>query len=525
MEKKKKIIISVLVVLAIIIIIVGATYAYFYFVTNSGNVATTNGNLDIYYEISEPSLTGVLIPSATRSGGVMDTATAKLNTGSVAAAINFYITPTSISGFPLSALSYDVDVINTSNEVLYTFSGDFSTASLNSPLKIVDGYDLSTSLLTFNIYIWLDGSKINNENFNSNNSFTATISADTVPVTGVFELEPNPITDYSYTLLEHEDTGYTDDYVVLNSYTGSSSVVVIPDTYTIDNKEYKTALYIPCGNGDPASRPTTFRNNKTVKTVVLPDNYMVYYKETSSSAFVLTNTTMEALFCNCTNLKNVQNMPSTITSLYYTFSGCTSLVTAPTIPNSVTNMNSTFSGCTSLVNAPTLPPSVTTMNSTFSGCTSLVAGPTIPNSVTNMWRTFAGCTSLVSAQAIPNSVTNMFGTFSGCTSLVNAPTIGNSVENMINTFENCTSLVTAPAIPSSATDMTDTFRGCSSLTGTVRINSTAVTIANVSNNAANHSFYQTVQSITVEVPVNSTTYTSINTNKPNNVTVTTFTPE
>lgn len=187
MNKKKKMIFSILIVLAIIVLTVGVAYAYFRFVTNSGNVATTNGKLDIDYNISNANLTGTLIPSSTRSGGVMESATAKLNAGSVNAGINFYITPTAISGIPLGALSWEVDVIDTSSNTLNHYSGDFSTATLNTPYKIVNAYNLTSNLLTFNIYIWLDGSKINNENFDSNNSFTATITADSIHVTGEFD--------------------------------------------------------------------------------------------------------------------------------------------------------------------------------------------------------------------------------------------------------------------------------------------------------------------------------------------------
>ncbi len=186
MDKKKKLIISILGVLVIIILVAGATYAYFRFSTNGGNVESTSGKLDIDYNISESNLTGVLIPSATRSGGVMENVTAKLRTGSVDGAINLYINPTEVVGIPLGALSYDVDVIDTSSNVINHYSGDFSTATIGTPYKIVDAYDLSTNLLTFNIYIWLDGSKINNDNFNSTNHFNAVITADSVHITGEF---------------------------------------------------------------------------------------------------------------------------------------------------------------------------------------------------------------------------------------------------------------------------------------------------------------------------------------------------
>lgn len=186
MERKEKIIVSILVVLCIIIVVISATYAYFMFATNSGNVETTAGKLDIDYNVSEPNLTGTLIPSASRSGGVLESITAKLKEGSVDGAINIYVNPTEIVGIPLGALSYDVDVIDTSSNILNHYSGDFSTATINTPYKIVDAYDLSTNLLTFNIYIWLDGSKINNENFNSTNHFNAVITADSVHITGEF---------------------------------------------------------------------------------------------------------------------------------------------------------------------------------------------------------------------------------------------------------------------------------------------------------------------------------------------------
>ena len=365
-KRDKKIVISIFSIVAVIALAAGSVYAYFSFVTNSGVVQTTDGKLDIDYNISEPNLTGVLIPSATRSGGVLEVATAKLNTGSVPAAINFYITPTSITGFPLSALSYDVDVLNTSNEVINTYTGTFSSASLNTPLKIIDGYNLSTNLLTFNIYIWLDGSKINNENFSSNNSFSATITADTVQITGEFDV-PNPLTDYQYTLFPKSETNLDRDYVLLIKYIGTSPIVVVPNTYTVDNVVYKTVFY-----GGTYSPPnSTFKGNTIITDVVFPSEYLFSYSTSSL------------------NQSNIRN-----DSMFVFFAGCTSLVNAPVIPNTVTNMDRTFNGCTSLVNAPEIPNSVKYMGYAFSGCTSLVTAPIIPSSVTDMTTTFHGCTNL-----------------------------------------------------------------------------------------------------------------------------------
>ena len=192
----------------------------------------------------------------------------------------------------------------------------------------------------------------------------------------------------------------------------------------------------------------------------------------------------------------------TVTGLISTFVQL-DITESPIIPTTVTNMSSAFYYCTSLIQAPTIPSSVTDMSYTFYGCTSLVQAPTISSSVTDMSWTFRGCTSLVQAPTIPNSVTVMSGTFYGCTSLKQAPTIPSGVTNMHSTFQDCTSLVQAPTIPSSVTDMDSTFQNCTSLNGNVRINSKNV-------NYIYGCFYRVNNNITVQVPANSTTYTSLN---------------
>ena len=145
---------------------------------------------------------------------------------------------------------------------------------------------------------------------------------------------------------------------------------------------------------------------------------------------------------------------------------------------------------------------VTGLISTFVGL-DITESPIIPTTVTNMENTFNDCTSLVQAPTIPSGVTNMDSTFRDCTSLVQAPTIPNSATNMYGTFFSCTSLKQAPTIPSSVTDMSWTFYGCTSLNGNVRIKSKNV-------NYIGQCFDGVNNNITVQVPANSTTYTSFN---------------
>ena len=320
---------------------------------------------------------------------------------------------------------------------------------------------------------------------------------------------------------------------ISNAFYGCTSLVtapVIPSSVT--NMSY---AFYGC---------TSMVNAPIIPNLVTNMSYAFYGCTSMVNAPIIPNLviSLDHTFQNCTLLETVPTIPNSVTSMINTFSSCTSLVTAPVIPSSVTDMSRTFYGCASLVNAPTIPNSVTSMNGTFSGCTSLVNAPTIPNSVTDMQYTFNGCSnlvtaptigssvttmdstffnciSLVNAPEIPNSVTNMMMTFQGCTSLVVAPTIPNSVTNLGYTFQNCSSLVTAPTIPSSVTFMSWTFYGCTNLTGTVRINSSNVT----TSGSDYHPFRNISKNVTVEVPESSTTYTTINTNKPSRVTIVTFT--
>lgn len=165
-----------------IILISGFTYAFFTASTNKENVSGNTGKLDISYNISE-NITGTFIPSASREDGLKSKATAKINSGSLPAAFNIYITPTIIDGLTIEALKWEVEGIS-NNSVVYTNSGNFSKASAGTPIKIVDGYALKSVDTVFNIYIWIDGNMI--ASAISNKRFSAKVTADSVPITGQF---------------------------------------------------------------------------------------------------------------------------------------------------------------------------------------------------------------------------------------------------------------------------------------------------------------------------------------------------
>lgn len=183
MNKKKNIIISITIVLLIIILVSSTTYAYIYARTNEGSIDTGSGMLDINYTITPSTITGGLVSSSKRESGLKAIAAASLKTGSEKAMFNMYITPTSLANLNVPAFKWEVEGV-VGEEIVYTNLGDFSTAEENTPVKIVNGYPLTETATTFNIYIWLDASILSTPI--SGASFGAKITADSVPITGDF---------------------------------------------------------------------------------------------------------------------------------------------------------------------------------------------------------------------------------------------------------------------------------------------------------------------------------------------------
>lgn len=181
--EKKRLISYIFAVILLITIVAGITYAYFRYATNSGSISGASDEIDIDYTISNANLSGTLLPSTSRSDGIMESVTARLNNAGDNLALNLYITPTTITGITPAALKWEVDVINTSSTVLNHYSGSFSGAVVNTPIAIVSNYPLTTNTLTYNIYVWLDGASLTS--IESNNQFVGVVSAESSHVTGV----------------------------------------------------------------------------------------------------------------------------------------------------------------------------------------------------------------------------------------------------------------------------------------------------------------------------------------------------
>lgn len=183
MNKKKSLIISIIAVVLLILLVVGGTYAYFLATTNEVDVSSGSANLDINYNAPEDITSGSLTSSDDKTGGIVRTATVSLNEGSIDALFNMYITPTALTNLNIAALRWDVEGVRDDETVCFG-SGDFSDATVGTPIQVIDSCELSTDEITFNIYIWLDSNLI--ESAISGANFGASISVDSVPITGDF---------------------------------------------------------------------------------------------------------------------------------------------------------------------------------------------------------------------------------------------------------------------------------------------------------------------------------------------------
>lgn len=188
--KSKKLITSIICILILIIAVSSVTYAFITAVTNEGNIGTGSGMLDINYDPPD-DINGNLILSFDRSGGLFTSAKASLKNESVAAILNMYITPTSLTNLNIEALKWEAEGIR-NNEIICSGSGNFASAVVDEPIKLfkndvndnIDDCQLSTDETIFNIYIWLDAKLVNTSIGGA--TFGATIGADSVQITGDF---------------------------------------------------------------------------------------------------------------------------------------------------------------------------------------------------------------------------------------------------------------------------------------------------------------------------------------------------
>jgi hypothetical protein len=172
------------------------------------------------------------------------------------------------------------------------------------------------------------------------------------------------------------------------------------------------------------------------------------------------------MFCNCSKLINVPDLPATVIKGYcYSsmFQDCSSLKQAPNLPATILAeecYNGMFMGCTNLLNPPELPATALSYRcycNMFSNCSNLLNAPELPATTLVedcYYGMFSGCTSLTIAPELPAgrlAESCYYYMFNGCTSLNTAPDILPATTLFYqcyrDMFSGCTSLITAPELP------------------------------------------------------------------------------
>ena len=174
---------TILGVILFIILVAGFTYAYLLSRVET-DLTTGSGKYMIDYSIVQDIESSTLSPSTSKEGGLHGKVRAKLSKGSVTSKLNLYITPSVIEGLNVNdALKYEVYVEG--DDTFYEH-GTFKDALNGSPIAVVENYSLTddSNYTIFDIYIWLDNDSVTSSMVGK--TFGASITADSVSVTGEF---------------------------------------------------------------------------------------------------------------------------------------------------------------------------------------------------------------------------------------------------------------------------------------------------------------------------------------------------
>lgn len=433
MSKKNKILIIIIISIVLVIALVGVgTYAWLNYRTNDITVAGSTECFEVNYT-KGADLTGTLSPvdektfltnkSITINNSmVISSVSLELdeNCGDVSGIGTIELNVTSLSSsfkrlsdnaFALKYIIIEYDPSTDGAATISNMSGktfDFlkkGSVYYGGTIDIYSDYLVPGVVHNYMIIMYVDSELA--EASIVGNIVNASITAR------VDEFIPTPISDFDYYIGSYDSPGgavtIPNDEVFLTKYNGSSPVVNIPSTYTINGNEYKTVLYAFASTSVSASK-SVFRDNTVITNVNFADGVKFVINSTNGSTLIYNR--MYYTFFGCSNLRSAVNLPDEITHFYFTFQNSTSLTSVSNIPSSLIYMYHAFYNCSSLIDEAIIPDSVTNLNATFSNCTSLSSAPVIPSLVTDMRYTFDTCTSLKGTVRVNSSnVSNVASAF------------------------------------------------------------------------------------------------------------------
>ena len=302
------------------------------------------------------------------------------------------------------------------------------------------------------------------------NEFTG-LDASLAPIASIGSLQ-----DWNYEIIGGS--------VKLKQYIGTNPDVYVHAYYTNEGKIYKgfvaaVETKITSGTLVPVDGTVApFAKNTVITSVTFEDGSD------------LENNNAGCLFYGCTALKTVTNIPNAAggsASLCY---GCTSLTTFPTFAKYGASLNQAFRGCSNLegtADTIILPPHSDRFGNLFRDCKKITSVGNVPDNALEVTAMYQNCTSLVSAGDVCLSAGSLCtSVFYGCTSLQSVGKIyGDSVTSIANLFQNC-----------------------KKLEGVVRIECPNITKATGAFGNVD------LTKITIQVPADSTTYTTLTTEYP-----------
>lgn len=173
MNKAINIVIVLLIVLTICLVTFSITYAWFITSKTTNNVSgATSGKLEIIYDKGQ-DVTGTLRPSSSKDNGLIATVKIRQSQTSVNGLGTITLNVVNIAPeLAINGLKWELYNDYSDSSIS---TGTFSGVTSNSQIDLIKDYPLTTTDTKFTLYIWLNGSEVNNSVMNK--SFSAYISA------------------------------------------------------------------------------------------------------------------------------------------------------------------------------------------------------------------------------------------------------------------------------------------------------------------------------------------------------------
>ena len=160
--------------LLLFLVVIGVSFAWWTWSTSSNeqtNVVVTIGGTTISYEDGEDITSNNLIPTSTKEKGISKVITIS-STSTVYLDLNMTVVALDDG---LKDESFKYELYNSNNLVA---GGNFVTSNINDVINLLSGVEITSTSITYTLYIWIDGNMDNpNTMYNQNFEFRLNASA------------------------------------------------------------------------------------------------------------------------------------------------------------------------------------------------------------------------------------------------------------------------------------------------------------------------------------------------------------